>query len=159
MNNVVIQFRPWLTVKGMTVKGMLLFCLAFPGCSKKDGPPLYPVHGQAFFEGQPIAKAVLILHPVHQTELGKVKPRALVGPDGSFEVYTIVAGDGAPEGDYAVTVMWKKRKLGAHSKKRKVDSKGSDIPFPPRYQDPQTSGLRIQVKKGSNELPPFYLKE
>jgi hypothetical protein len=141
-------------------KGTWLLYLALPGCSGNTGqdrPPLYAVHGQAFFQGQPIPKAILIFHPLGQTGLGNAKPRATVSADGSFQVYSFVAGDGAPEGEYTVTVLWTKPQLDDRAKRQKSESIGSDDTFPDRYRHPTTSGLHIQVHKGPNALPPFFL--
>jgi hypothetical protein len=78
------------------------------GCSR-SGPTLYPVRGKILFEGQPARGATLVFHPLGNSDPNAVKPRAFVDRDGTFEVFTYAAGDGAPAGEYAVTVagrMW-----------------------------------------------------
>src|SRR5439155_1310480 len=102
LNALVQRARPML--------GIVVVSFLATSCSKK-GPALYRVHGKVFFEGQPIPGALVILHPLKDPGGKTAKPRALAGPDGSFQVFTEVADDGAPPGDYAVTVVWKKKKL------------------------------------------------
>ncbi len=135
--------HPWVT-------GLLILVVTLPGtsCSQKgDRKPVFPVQGKVFFEGKPLPDALVILHPINDPDPDMVKPRAHAGPDGSFKVYTYVAGDGAPEGNYSVTVFWKNKRA-----KEKVS-------LPSRYQDPATSDLRIEVRPEINELKPFYLKK
>ena len=74
------------------------------GCSR-SGPALYPVRGKVLFEGQPARGATLVLHPLGNSGANAIKPRAFVDRDGGFEVFTYAAGDGAPAGEYAVTVL------------------------------------------------------
>jgi hypothetical protein len=74
------------------------------GCSR-SGPTLYPVRGKVLFEGQPARGATLVLHPLGNSVPNAIKPRAFVDRDGGFEVFTYAAGDGAPAGEYAVTVI------------------------------------------------------
>jgi hypothetical protein len=74
------------------------------GCSR-SGPTLYPVRGTLLFEGQPARGATLVLHPLGNADPKAIKPRSFVERDGSFEVFTRAAGDGAPAGEYVVTVL------------------------------------------------------
>ena len=74
------------------------------GCSR-SGPALYPVRGKVLFEGQPARGATLVLHPLGNSGANAIEPRAFVDRDGGFEVFTYAAGDGAPAGEYAVTVL------------------------------------------------------
>ena len=73
-------------------------------------------------------------------------------PDGSFAASTYDAGDGVPQGEYVVTVQW-----------RKIVKSGSDyVPgpslLPAKYSRPETSDLIIRVAAGNNNLPPIALK-
>jgi hypothetical protein len=83
--------------------------LSAASCSNK-GVPLYPVHGRVLLDGKPMAGAMVILHPVDDVGLNGLKPRALADADGWFKIYTYSIGDGAPAGQYAVTVQPKKPK-------------------------------------------------
>ena len=145
--------------------GMIGLSIIGSGCSNKS-KPLYPVQGHVFFEGSPIPHALVILHPMNTPGTTDVKPRAIVGTDGCFKVFTEKADDGAAPGDYAVTVQWRRQKLTPEQRKSPEERKKNrdltqkmDASFPSRYQNPQTSGLRIHVAEGSNDLPPFFLKK
>jgi len=89
------RFAGWL---------LALLAVVCAGCSK-SGPRLYPVHGKILFEGQPARGATLVLHALGNSAPNGIKPRAFVDRDGAFEVFTYAAGDGAPAGEYAVTVV------------------------------------------------------
>jgi hypothetical protein len=125
--------------------------LLVPGCVRSDRKPVYPVQGQVLFEGKPVPGAQVILHPLGDDDKDHpVRPLGQVGPDGSFRLTTYDAGDGAPAGSYAVTVALLKKPAG-------VEGDLSRNVLPPRYANPQTSPLRIDVARGGNELPPFQL--
>ena len=85
-----------------------LAALWFTGCGKEDTSrvPVHPVSGAISFRGQPTSGAFLSLHPKDGASTGAPSPRATVGPDGKFALSTYNSQDGAPEGDYVVTVQW-----------------------------------------------------
>jgi len=78
--------------------------------------------------------------PVHP------RPRATVGEDGSFVLFTYNEEDGAPEGEYWVAIRWK------------VEGKDDKDRLGDRYIDPEKTKLKATVKAGKNDLPPFQLK-
>jgi len=84
-------------------------------------------------------------------------PRAVVEADGSFSITTYTAKDGAPAGDYAVSITWR-RKIVKHQSGNRPPKKIATN-FPERYQDPKTSGLVVHVQEDSNELRPFQLPD
>src|SRR5687767_7734398 len=83
--------------------------LPFVGCGSSDSNrvPVHPVLGAIQFRGQPIVGAFVALHPENATA-EVPSPRATVGPDGSFTLSTYDGNDGAPEGEYVLTVQWYK---------------------------------------------------
>ena len=103
------------------------------------------------FEGEPATGAFVVLHPVGHELPTKSRPTARVGQDGSFRLGTFSAGDGAPEGEYTLTVEW--RKL--------VKKEGDTLPgpnvMPKQYGSPKTSDLHVKVAKGKNEWEPLQL--
>ena len=150
------------TVRASSLSTLLvLFFLLLPvalagfGCgSKEQRKPVYPVQGKVFVGGKPAEKASVIFHPLNDSDPNALRPTGEVGPDGSFKLSTYTAGDGAPAGDYAVTVSWYE---GSSAIGGDADS-GPDR-LGGRYANPQTSGLHAQVREGSNEVPPFHLKK
>jgi len=119
------------------------------GCSSttpvtENQKPVHPVKGSVTVGGQPAVAAFVLFTPVNEPPDAKdPRPRAEVQEDGSFAISTYGAEDGAPLGEYIVTVTWEDRELG--------DKLGG------RYSDSTRSTLRATVKEGANELPPFKL--
>jgi hypothetical protein len=103
-------------------------CMSAASCSNK-GLPLYPVHGRVLLDGKPMAGAMVILHPAGDVGLDGLKPRALADAEGWFKIYTYVIGDGAPAGNYAVTIQPKRLKqlhTTAKSKGAKKQARASE---------------------------------
>ena len=87
------------------VTGMLL-----AGCGQA-GPPrvaTHPTKGSITYQGQPVSGAFVALHPKNRQQPEAPTATAVVQPDGTFAVTTYDAGDGVPEGEYVVTVQWRK---------------------------------------------------
>jgi hypothetical protein len=110
----------------------------------------FPVHGRITYKGQPIPGAFVTLHP--KTPLGNVPaPRAIISSDGSLKVSTYDGGDGAPEGEYVLTVQW-----------YKPIKNGQDVVpgpnvIPKKYSSPRTSNLIVRVVASENKLEPIQL--
>ena len=136
---------------------MLIVGFGSSSCSAKKGQPVFPVHGKVFFDGEPATGALVIFHPVNHHDPEEGKPRAVVEKDGSFAVTTYAAGDGAPAGEYAVSIRWKTKTV-KHPTRKGFPMKVATN-FPERYQDPKTSRLVVRIQEGSNELPPFDLAD
>jgi hypothetical protein len=114
--------------------------------------PTHPAKGVITYQGQPVAGAFVALHPKEAAKPEAPTPTAIVQSDGSFAVTTYDAGDGLPEGEYVVTVQWRKA----------VKQGGDYLPgpnlLPAKYGRPDTSDVVVRVSAGQNELPPILLK-
>lgn len=134
----------WLSL--LIVLALLVSC---PACSS-GRKPVHPVRGRVLVNGKPAAKAQVLFHPAQGGEEAP-KPSGQTDEQGYFTLTSYAHSDGAPEGDYSVTVTW----FGvARSGNQEL------VPYnvlPRRYADRQTSQLRAAINKGSNELPPFLL--
>jgi hypothetical protein len=131
---------------------LALAALTAPGCgeAKPERIPLHAVQGAITFKGQPIPGAFLIFHPKTPDE-SVPTPRASVNGAGAFALSTYDGGDGAPEGEYIVTVQWYKPiRNGA-------DVVAGPNVIPRKYAAPSTSNLSVRVAAGSNQLPPIRL--
>ena len=117
--------------------------VTFAGCGTK-GPELHPVKGTVLVNKKAAAHATVVLHPVSPATPDTPKPRGKVNADGSFSLTTHTEGDGAPEGEYRVTVeQWL------------AGARADDPPanrLPAKYADPTTSGLTATVAAGTTEL-------
>ena len=123
------------------------------GCgeAKVERTPVFPVTGQVTVKGQAAHGAIVALHPKAPLEGGAPNPRANVDKDGTFSVTTFDKGDGAPAGEYVVTVLW-----------YKPIGKGNDVApgpnvVPRKYATAATSDIVVKVAAGQNSIPPIKL--
>src|SRR5262249_10772382 len=108
--------------------------------------PTQPVQGKVFFEGTPTPGATIAFHLI--TDPAK-KPThtadAHVEADGSFTLRTHTANDGAPAGDYVVTVAWPKPLYNDQGKP-------GPNQLPANYSKVDTTPLKATVKSGTNDF-------
>jgi len=138
------EFRPLMLVSRPSWRSLMLLIVALlTGCGGSDRVPVNPVSGKLLVDGQPAEGAVIVFHPTSPPEKEVHKPAARVMADGTFQVTTYDAGDGAPAGDYVMTVTW------------------GEPPSPDRlggqYRDPGKSELKVTVNEGENVLEPIVL--
>jgi predicted phosphodiesterase len=113
--------------------------------------PTQPVTGRVLFEGTPAVGAEVVFHFIPAEGKRPIRAGdALVEGDGSFTLSTYAAFDGAPTGDYIVTVVPYQPPSG-------LPTKTDPIKLPETYGKPATSPLRAAVKVGKNEFT-FELK-
>jgi len=122
------------------------------GCGRQtiERPPTYQVRGRVFFGGQPTTGAEVLLWGLGDPKLNGLCPHAIVDANGSFRMTTYKTGDGAPPGQYALTLTWPTPPAPG------MDD-GPDR-FRGRYADPARPLLRIQVVTSNVELEPIYLQ-
>jgi hypothetical protein len=118
-----------------------LICL---GCGGEDWQAAtYPAAGQISINGQPPAGAVVELHSVgEKPDARNSRPWGIVQDDGTFTLSTYERGDGAPLGDYALTVRWPPDV----SQPSLADRLGG------AYTRAEGSPWRVTISEGSNEL-------
>jgi hypothetical protein len=132
--------RVWLAVATLS-----MCCLA--GCSgKSERLAVHPVEGQVHYQGKPLAHALIALHPAHPADPSFPHAQATTDQSGKFHISTYEAHDGAPVGEYSITVV-------CYSL---VGSPGNYQPgpnvLPAKYSRPETSQLSVQIKANSNVL-------
>jgi len=126
--------------------GALLLC----SCRPSDRQPVYPVRGSVYRNGQPAAGALVAFHPSRDPNDHGLCPQGVVAADGSFHLTTFTANDGAPTGQYAVTVYWP------------APGPDDDVHVRPdrlasRYADPKTTPLTANVPTRAITLARFDL--
>jgi hypothetical protein len=132
---------------------LTILLLVAAGCGSKhpDRLAVFPVSGQVTWNGQPLPNAFVVLHPKGAHDLRAVTARGQTDQSGNFRVTTYEAGDGAPVGDYAVTVAYHQL----------VATGGGYEPgpnvLPSKYAAPETTELTAHVAEGPNQLPPLTL--
>jgi hypothetical protein len=122
-----------LLLDGIYPEDMKTYVSNEEGVPTTNRKPVHPVRGKIFYEGAPIADARIAFHLID----GKDGKKYLRGGDAIV--------DAAPAGEYAVTVLWREPWLDAQGRP------GNNL-IPVKYHRPETSGLRVQVKTGTNEL-------
>jgi hypothetical protein len=123
------------------------------GCAAGDRVPLYPVHGQVYYKGSPAAGALVVFHPRDPAPGQSQKPIAYTDAEGRFTLTTEKPGDGAPAGEYTMTVVLRERMPVG---REKVNARNL---LPPRYAKADTSTLRFRVQEGENDLPRVTLTD
>lgn len=132
----------------------LVVNFGFGGRGRREARvPVYQTRGKVSFQGNPAAGALVLLHPLDQGKPLPFNPRARVGEDGTFLLTTYDDNDGAPAGEYAVTIDWRETESedGAEEGVNLID---------PRFNDPDTSGIRVRIEStpgGTNELQEIRL--
>jgi hypothetical protein len=130
--------------------------LAVTGCGTDDtyvGVPVVPVEGTVTFRGKPVKGALVALHPLGAAHRAAApNPRATVQDDGRFRLSTYTHDDGAPEGDYVVTVQW------FRTVNRLGDMGPGPNVLPPKYAKPESSDITVTVMAGANQLPTIALR-
>jgi hypothetical protein len=124
----------------------VLFALSLAGC-RGHSVPLYPVQGMVVWsDGTPPRELVggtVSLRPAENVEV-KASPNGQIQSDGSFTLRTPGFGEGAPAGEYSAIVM-----------PVKTVSVAAPPPSPvmdPRFENHDTSGLKVIVKPGENQI-------
>ncbi len=126
------------------------------GCRHAGPDPLsvYPVKGEVFVNGKPAEGAVIAFHPQERTDWKSTTSRGVVTKEGSFSLTTYAKDDGAPEGEYVVTVYWPARLLDP-------SGEGGDLPadkLENRFINSGKSKLRAQVGREAVTLARVDLK-
>jgi hypothetical protein len=145
--------KPRLNSQG----GCLLLCCLLTavsvGCNAEpDRLPLVPVQGKVVYQGKPLANALVVLHPLSSHASANLVSHASTDSSGTFTVSTYDANDGAPVGDYKVTVECYKL-LGSNGQLQP----GPNF-LPPKYSQTQTSTLAISVNELKQEQHVLELK-
>jgi hypothetical protein len=130
----------------------LLFLLT-GACSQSDAPPgakkVFPVRGKVLVQGQPAVGAFVLFVPVNEAAgAAEARPRAYVEADGTFHIETYGSRDGAPPGEYRVSITWLQMVDGREEGPDRLRG---------RFADAAKSGLKATVKDGPTELDTYDL--
>jgi hypothetical protein len=128
-----------LIIVAVLVAGTIFVVALF----RNQGPQLYPVRGQVFYEGKPAAGALVVFLPQDPRTPQTHTASALVEPDGSYVLGTQKARDGALAGPYLVTI-WSRR--------------GTATQLPPRYANRRSTPLKAIVAMGPTDVPVIELQ-
>lgn len=130
----------------------LLLAVAASGCGKPGKPEAVPAGGKvAFRKSTPPVGALVVFHPSDAAREKQIGGKAFgkVGEDGTFQLTTYAEGDGAPEGEYGVTVDWRGKPGGKMSLGLGDGGGASGGPLlKPKYSDPKQPAFKVTVRKG-----------
>lgn len=124
------------------------------GCSRDPNDPT-PVTGQVLVEGRPAVGATVSFHPVKAAE-GSPRPVGQVDAAGNFRLTTRQAGDGAPPGEYKVTVTWYVRPP-AGKRAAEGDEQPARNQLSQKYAKPESTPLTATIIADQTEPLSFNL--
>ncbi|MGL4594656.1 MAG: hypothetical protein ACRCUY_08015 [Thermoguttaceae bacterium] len=139
----------------------VLFAFLFlPGCSSSSPFPVQSVEGVVTLDGEPVADAVVGFSPASGSE---GKPAfARTDANGSFRLTTVQGGafgEGAPEGNYEVSVTKEVPEREITQKEMEEMDRTGRSPniailsvVPKKYNDTKKSGLTATIVKGKNKI-------
>lgn len=135
---------------------------AAAGCGGNGWKPCHPARGAVLLDGKPIEGAEVWLIPDSddlKAQNPPIAPYGMTGKDGAFVLTTYVTGDGAPAGRYKARVIWERKVQAPAAEPADDEEGGKRNVLPPRYADPDKSGLAVTVAAGDNTIPAFDLKK
>ena len=112
--------------------------------------PVFPAKGQLLVDGKAAKGAFVYLWPDGIGDMDAYCPNGQTDDNGAFVLSTYDSDDGAPAGEYAVTVEWPERYNVISGRWEGDKLKG-------RFSDPKASKLRRTIEKKPNELAPIEL--
>jgi hypothetical protein len=138
---------------------VLGLALAVAGCGSNGRVPTYPVSGELTINGAPAKGCVVTFVPADPALQGVVLPTGKVNESGKFELTTYETADGAPAGEYGVTLLWEATKWAGKDPDRGVDPVVTVRPdrLMDKYASSEKSGLKAKIVAGNNALEPFRL--
>jgi hypothetical protein len=154
--------RRW---EGSTYGLVFLVTAALAGCGDEqplqNRKPVFPTAGQFLVNGAPAEGAMITFHPQNSTGPGRAIPsQARADAEGKFALTTYAREDGAPEGEYIVTVYWP----AARPPAAEHDEDDSESTLPPdrlggRLAAPGVSPLRASIKPNPTTFAPLDVSQ
>ena len=149
--------RPFVLSRGIRL-ALVFVALLVCGCG--DGRvPVYPITGKVEYEGKPAPFATVIFHPQNAPIANDaLSPRATTALDGTFALSTYGVRDGAPEGDYRVTVSWQVPEGRIDPNELDPDvMQDSPERIPKKYTRPNSTPIRLAITSDMRQLETFKL--
>ncbi len=132
----------------LVLSGVLILC---EGCNNKNSwqADVYPTTGTVTINGQVPEHAIVMLHYQGENHFDKRLSICwgMVDSQGQFDITTYELKDGAPVGEYALTLMW------PSDRQKKSDDRLRGL-----YSNPESPVTMVTVTKGKNVLAPIKLE-
>jgi hypothetical protein len=135
----------------LLVAGGLHFWLSRGEAAPEGRVPVVPVQGQLTLDDTVPAGAMLIFHRRGPADVAHPTPMGIVRLDGTYKLTTYEAGDGAPVGEYTVTISWTPA----------VNEDGQPVTkltVPKQYCTPRSSPLKTKITETTLRVPPLQVK-
>lgn len=134
---------------------LVCFLGMLAGCGSRgiQTPTTAPVRGAVTRRGQPVPGVRVKFHP--QFDIGPVKftPTGETDPHGRFLLSTGAADNGAPPGEYLVTL--EKFRIESDREHGGIEVEVDELKG--AYAEPASSRWRVSIQEGDNALEPFTL--
>jgi hypothetical protein len=126
------------------------------GCNTDPGPRAHieaavPVSGTLTYNGQPLENYQITFLPTD----GRRAATGVSDAAGKFTMGTNKAGDGAPPGLHKVAIVWAPPMTGTPGQEQIIDDPAlmpkPPVSIPPKYGNPETSGITQDVPEGGIE--------
>ena len=140
----------WITSGKLRIILIAFLITMLSGCGGERREAVYRVRGMVLFDDRPLAEAQVVFHPVASTQRSLI---AITDSRGEFSLTTYEPNDGAPVGEYRVTVEYRELVQEGDEMVRT----GANL-LPAHYASQADSGLRCTVNAEKNQLEPFRLK-
>lgn len=138
---------------------VVLVGLSMTSCGgKKEFLDVFPVTGRINVNGEPAAECMITLTRTFEMDHPRrVWPYGLTDENGVFKITSYNAGDGAPEGEYIVTIEWKERSGLLNNNFDGMDR--LDGAYANVEKNKSQPGFVIKVGRQPLQLPPFELTQ
>ncbi len=132
------------------VIGLSCCCVMTVGCgSRESRVPTFAAAGQVVTtEGVPVPHALIVLHAI-EGQAESPRPRGTTDAEGRFQLTTYDTHDGAPAGEFVVTIeQWIRDNPNQPAKNH----------LPENLAKRDASGIRLSIAKGANVLEPILVR-
>lgn len=124
---------------------LLLLLVGVSGCS--DGRlALGKINGVVTIDGEPLEMGQIVFVTDTRRAFGTIEDGQIV------DVTTYQAGDGVAVGNHRVAIRPKVDEAELMKPPSKRSPSKTDVMVPSKYHKAETSGLSVEIKKGTNEL-------
>jgi hypothetical protein len=143
-HRLIVFMRLFCCLRPRALFVLLPFAPILAGCGHSEWPERHPTSVKVLYDGKPPVGATIRLEPVEGFDPKRPIPKGEVQEDGTVAFTTYTGGDGVPEGEYYVCAFWYANGVPPNK-------------LPARYMDAATSGMRVKIDRGFNELPTINL--
>ena len=140
-------------MRSLAVVAVPLLAIA---CGNDGGPARAPVSGTVWYQGKPVAGALVTFVPEAK---GARVASGSTDAKGKYRLGTFRSNDGAVLGRHRVGIRAEAAPEGPPRAADDVQGKRGKLLTPARYANPETSGVTVDVEAGKNNVFDFHLED